>query len=50
LVELGSILSIRIEDDKLIIVEKITEEITHAIDELIDKFSEWEKTGKGKKE
>jgi len=50
LVELGSFLSIRIEDDKLIIVEKITEEITHAIDELIDKFSEWEKTGKGKKE
>ncbi|UJG44061.1 MAG: right-handed parallel beta-helix repeat-containing protein [Candidatus Heimdallarchaeum endolithica] len=49
LVELGSILSIRIEGEKLIIVEKITEEITQSIDELIDKFSEWERTGKGKK-
>ena len=49
LLDLSSVLSIRIEGDKLIIPEKATREITQSIDELIKRFSEWEKTGEGKK-
>ncbi|UJG44064.1 MAG: right-handed parallel beta-helix repeat-containing protein [Candidatus Heimdallarchaeum endolithica] len=49
LLDLSSVLSIRIEGNKLIIPEKATREITQSIDELIKRFSEWEKTGEGKK-
>jgi len=49
IIELSSFLSIKIEGDKLIISETATKEITQSIDELIKRFSEWEKTGEGKK-
>ncbi|UJG44059.1 MAG: right-handed parallel beta-helix repeat-containing protein [Candidatus Heimdallarchaeum endolithica] len=49
LIELSSFLSIKIEGDKLIISEKATKELTQSIDELIKRFTEWEKTGEGKK-
>ncbi|MHA1305563.1 MAG: hypothetical protein ACTSPI_17825, partial [Candidatus Heimdallarchaeaceae archaeon] len=49
LLELSSVLSLRIDRDKLIIPEKATREITQSIDELIKKFAEWERTGEGKK-
>jgi len=48
LLDLSSV-SIKIEEDKLIISEKASKELTQSIDELIKRFSEWEKTGKGKK-